>query len=283
MADSYALGLTFLEAHPGEAARVLETLPTHEASELFAAVPARLGANTLAAMLPTAAARILSDLPESAAIALAAAASTQSLVAMLRHVDPALRARVLAGVPAAAAVTVRMLLGFPDDTVGAWTDTGIVTVTASAAVGTALEQARAATDTELDRVFVVDAEQHLIGWIGLQGLLRADARALAGSLARPVAGVLSAIMPMASARTLAHWERVQMLPVVDRDQRLIGVLRRSALTRALRARIRGAAQAEHAESVTGALAGSYWHIVSGLSSATLSLLPSVKRVLPEDA
>jgi len=280
MADSLALGLAFLESHPSEAARVLETLPTREASELFAAVPAELGAHVLAAMLPTAAARILSDLPEPTAIALAGSAGTQSIVAVLRHVEPALRTRLLAGMPAPAGVAARMLLGFPDDTVGAWTDTAFVAVPANATVAAALEQARAAVDTELDQLFVVDAQQHLLGRLGLDALLRADARALAGSLARPAAGTLSAMMPMASARTLPLWERVQMLPVLDRDQRLIGVLRRSALTRAVRTRARGA---EHVESVTGALAGSYWGIVSGLSSATLSLLPSVKRVLPEDA
>jgi len=282
MADSLDLGIAFLGTHPAEAARVLESLPTREASELFATIPAPLGAGVLAAMLPTAAARILNDLPEEAAVALAAAAGTQSLVAMLRHVEPVRQTHLLARIPAATAVATRMLLGFPDDTVGAWADTAIVVVAASLTAGAALEQARVIPDTELDRVFVVDAEQHLLGWIGLQALLRADPRTTAGSLARPVSAVLSVVMPMASARLIAAWERVQMLPVLDRDQRLIGVLRRSSLTRSMRARNRGAAHAEHAESVSGALAQSYWNIVSGLSSATLSLLPSVKRVLPED-
>lgn len=282
MADSFDLGLAFLGAHPREAARVLEALPTREASDLFAAIPANLGADVLAAMLPTAAARILADLPDETANALAACAGTQSIVAILRHVHPPLRARLLAGLPAPAAVAARMLLGFPDDTVGAWTDTAIVAIPSNCTVGAALEHVHAAADTELDQVFVVDADQHLLGCIGLHALLRADARALASSSAKPAATMLSAMMPMASARAAAIWERAQALPVLDRDRRLIGILRRSALTRAMRARSLGASDPHLAESVSGALASSYWGIVSGLSSAALTLLPSVKRVLPEE-
>lgn len=282
MADSFDLGVAFLGAHPGEAARVLETLSTRDAAALFEAIPANLGAGVLAAMLPTAAARILNDLPEAVSVSIAAGCSTQSIVAILRHVDTALRARLLAGLPATAAVAARMLLGFPDDTVGAWTDTAIVAVPSASNVGTVLEQVREAADTDLEQVFVVDPEQHLLGGIGLHALLRADARALASGLTRPVAATLSAMMPMASARAMNLWERTQALPVLDRDRRLIGVLRRSALTRAMRARARGTADVGGAGSVTGALASSYWGIVSGLSSATLALLPPIKRVLPED-
>jgi len=283
MADSTDIALAFVAAHPGEAARVLESLPTRDAGELFAAIPAPLAARVFAAMLPTAAARILGDLPESVAVALAAAADTQSIVAILRHVEPALRTRLLAALPATAAVAARMLLGFPDDSVGAWTDTAIVVVPAASNAAAALDLLRAAAGDDHDRVYVVDADQRLVGSISLHGLLRADARALASSLARPAPAVLAAMMPLASVRGSTVWERTQSLPVLDRDQRLVGILRRAALSRAMRARSRTGTEDERIESVAATLARSYWGIVAGLSSATLSLLPPVKRVLPEDA
>lgn len=283
MAASFDLGRAYLAAHPADAARVLEALPTHEASTLFLAVEPNLAAPVAAAMLPTAAARILSDLPESAAIALAAGTSAPALAAILRHVAPELRSRLIAALPAPAAVAARMLLGFPEDSVGAWTDTGLVTVPAAASAATALDEVRAAPDSTLDQVYVVDAERRLAGCIGIHALLRADPRALAGSLARPTTATLSAMMTMTAARASTHWDRAQALPVLDRDQRLIGVLRRAALARALRPRSRGTDAGSGADSVTGVLAVSYWGLLSGISAAALSLLPAVKRVLPEDA
>lgn len=283
MADSFDLGLAFLTAHPAEAARVLESLSSRDAGALFCAIPTDVGARVLASMLPTAAARILTEAPESTAVAITAAAGTQSIVAILRHVSGEMRTRLLVGLPAAVAVTVRMLLGFPEDTVGAWTDTGIVALPASFSVSSALDQLRSAAATDLDQVFVIDPDQHLLGCIGLHTLVRADPRAQVGSLIKSVGTSLSAMMPMASARSPALWERTQALPVLDRDRRLIGVLRRAATTRAMRGRNRTESDKETAESLTGTVAGSYWRIVSGLSSAALSLLPQVKRVLPEDA
>jgi len=65
--------------------------------------------------------------------------------------------------------------------------------------------------------------------------------------------------------------------VVDRSGRLIGVLRREALMRAL---ARGpAAQAALAEAtVAGSLARGYWAAVSGLFAACLAALPGVRPV-----
>lgn len=282
MADSRNLALAFVRTHATEAARVLESLPTQDASAMFAAIPPDSGAAAMAAMLPPAAARVLTGMPEHDASALLNATSHQSAVAILRHVPATMRARLLAGMPPAAALAAQMLLGFPDDTVGAWMDSSVVAVPASFDVQAALAHLRTAPDSELDHLFVVDAEQHLHGRIGLHALLRADERAMLSGLIRPVATTLSVMMPIASARTSSLWDRSQALPVIDRDKRLIGVLRRVTLAQALRSRNRGATEAPGTGSVAGALAGSYWEIVSGLSTASLGLLPAVKRVQPEE-
>ena len=86
------------------------------------------------------------------------------------------------------------------------------------------------------------------------------------------------MMPVASATSLRAWEKFEELPVLDHDQRLIGVLRRSALAGAVRSRARPARATQDDGSIAGALAASYWGIVSGLIGATLALLPHVKRI-----
>lgn len=282
MADSFDLGLAFVRTHPADAARVLEALPTGEACALFEAIPGQVGAPVLAAMLPTAAARIVSELPPACADATAAHIGAQSIVAILRHVSPEQRTRLLAELPAASAVTVRMLLGFPEDAIGAWVDPRVLTVTANDSVATALARVRSSDDADAAQVFVVDAEQRLVGSIALHVLLRADPNLRSGTLAKPASPALPAMMPLASARATALWDRALALPVLDRDQRLVGVLRRATLSRAMRGRGASANEHDRVTSVTGALAHTYWGVVSGSSAAALAALPRVKRVLPQE-
>jgi predicted transcriptional regulator len=130
-------------------------------------------------------------------------------------------------------------------------------------------------------VHSVDAERRLTGWVSLQALLRAPESTSISTLARPAPAALSAMMPIAAAAALNVWERSATLPVIDRDKRLIGVLHRSTLARAMNDRSRHPRSGGDA-SVAGVLAASYWGIVSGLAGATLALLPPAKRVLPED-
>src|SRR5690606_12241557 len=138
MAEAENVTLAFLDAHPAEAARVIEALPSAEAAALFATISPKLGAPVLGAMLPPAAARILTRLDEAQALALLSAASTQAVVGVLRHVPEPQRTRLLRSLPPAAGVATQLLLGFPDDAVGAWTDPDVVTLAATASAAEAL-------------------------------------------------------------------------------------------------------------------------------------------------
>jgi magnesium transporter len=282
VAEAWHLSVDFVESHPAEAARVLESLPTAEASAFLASLPPPLGARALALMLPTAAARTLAALDDQAAHTLLHAASTPTAVAILRHLPESSRSRLVAQLPPASALASQLLLGFPDDTVGAWTDPDAPVVTADADVHAALEKVRANGTAGLQQLFVIDAERRLLGVVTLEDLARArDTDRLVG-LIRAAEPTLAAMMPVASARDLSAWERASALPVVDHDRRLIGILRRAALSQALHARPRLAAETHATASATGALAASYWSIVAALSGATLALLPAVKRVQPEE-
>jgi magnesium transporter len=281
MADAQSLTLAFLASHSVEAARVVDALPAAEAAALFNEIPARVSAPVLAAMLPPAAARVLGLLDDEHTLAVLAAAGTQAAVAMLRHIAEPGRTRLITGLPTVSAMASRVLLGFPEDSVGAWTDPEVIALTANAHVSDALARLRQGQQADLDQVFVVDAERRLQGCISLQALLRAAENTSLSTLTRSAPTTLSAMMPVAAAARLPAWERVTALPVAERDERLIGVLRRSALSRAVGDRTR--AQATNSDaSVAGVLAASYWTIVSGLASASLALLPRTKRVLPED-
>jgi CBS domain-containing protein len=93
--------------------------------------------------------------------------------------------------------------------------------------------------------------------------------------------VLTAIATLTGASGQRGWQQSAALPVVDRSGRLIGVLRRSTLARAL-ARNRQQAPADEDASLAGVLARGYWDAISGLAEATVSLLPPGKPLYPGD-
>jgi magnesium transporter len=282
MADADNVTFAFLDGHPVEAARVIETLPSADAAALFETLSPRLGAPVLSAMLPPAAARILGRIDQNQALALLSAASTQATVGMLRHIGEPTRSRLLASLPPAAGVATQLLLGFPDDAVGAWTDPDVIALASILSAEEALSHIRTSDAPEVDTIYVTDASRHLLGAVALPGLLRAPGTTPLAALMQPAAVTLSAMMPIGSALSLGAWQRVASLPVIDRDKRLLGVLRRARLAQAARERIRPARAHDAEASLAGLFAGGYWAVVSGLIGASLALLPHVKRVRPDD-
>jgi Mg/Co/Ni transporter MgtE len=277
MADPERLTLSYLDAHPGDAARVLERMPAPDCAALFVRVPARVAAPVLSAMLPTAAARQLGALDDQPTMALLAALGPQAAVTILRHVAEPRRLRLLEGLPTATALTSRLLLDYEEDAVGAWTDPEVTALLPETRVEEALERVRNDDAERVERVYVVDTEQKLIGMLELAALLRAPASSRIGDLSPRRPAVIAANTPLAGAASHRGWGGSATMVVVDRSGRLIGVLRREALMRAL---ARGpAAQAAAAEAtVVGSLARGYWGAVSGLFAACLAALPGARPV-----
>ena len=77
-------------------------------------------------MLPRRAARCLAALDDARALELLAPMGTQPTVAVLRHLPSARRQALIAGLPTAAALASTLLLGYAEDTLGAWADPDVV-------------------------------------------------------------------------------------------------------------------------------------------------------------
>jgi predicted transcriptional regulator len=140
---------------------------------------------------------------------------------------------------------------------------------------------RGGDERKVDQVYAVDQDQRLIGIVDLVELLRVpDSNTLAAVLHKPLA-MLTAMTPLTGAATQRGWQQSSVLPVVERDGRLIGVLHRATLARAL-ARSRATTQPADEVTITGVLTRGYWDAASGLAEAGLWLLPPAKPVLPEE-
>lgn len=273
--DDRSLSQAFMRSHPAQAARVLETLPAEAAAALFETTPARLAADVIAAMLPLKAARCLALLPEPRVLELLAPMPAQPTVALLRHVAEPRRRALIAGLPTASALASTLLLGYGEDTLGAWADPDILMLPADARAGDALARLRAAPVAH-PVVFVTDAQRRLHGTVALMTLLAAPPAATLSTLMSRPAVALTAHAPLAG--TVAHpgWERASTLPVLEPGGQLVGVMTRDALARALR-RLEPPPAAPVESTLAGLAARGWWQAMSGLLGASLSLLPRVPR------
>lgn len=274
-----ALSFAFLESHPAEAARVLERLAPQNVAALISDAPARLVAPVLRVMLPPFVARCLEPLPDEPVSGVLRGMGPQAGVAVLHHLPDARRNALLAQLPTGMGMAFRLLLGYPEDTVGAWMDPRVVVLAGDTTAASALRRLREAQG-EIDAlVFVVGAGQRLLGLVALPELLRAQPEQTLARLMHPVRFTLPARASIHGVTEHAGWDDFQVLPVLERDHRFVGALDRGVVARAV-LRNRQVQPQAGLGNVFANLAGGYWLGVSSLIQLAVEMLP-VAPPLPE--
>jgi Mg/Co/Ni transporter MgtE len=276
MASSEELSYAFLEAHPVDAARVLERLAPESAAALLQSAPLRLASPVLRQMLPLAGARCLEQLADTETIGLLRGVGAQAGAALLRHFGAERRAQMLAQLPTALSIAYELLLGYPEGTVGAWMDPHALALPADMNSGDSLERVRQAKDAPVTDPYVIDRSQRLMGYIELADLLRADPSTPLMRLVRPSPHRLPAQSLLDGLRKHPGWRESSTLPVVDRGNRLVGAITHAAMQRALSME-QSMPAPSNAENTLAGVASAYWFGVSALIQALVSLLPGERK------
>lgn len=276
MASNVELTYAFLESHPTDAARVLERLDPVSAAALLQSAPLRLASPVLRHMFPLAGARCLTQLSDSETVGLLRGVGAQVGVSLLRHFVAERRMRLLAQLPTALSLAYELLLGYPEGTVGSWMDPHALALPSDMSSGDSLERVRLADDSHVADPFVIDNKQHLLGYVELADLLRASPTMPLSQLLRPSPHRVPAQALLDGLRDHRGWRESSILPVVDRDNRLVGAITHATLQRAL-------AIEHHTVTPSGSedtlvdVASTYWFGVSALIQALVSLLPVDRR------
>lgn len=275
------LALGLLRTHPETAAAVIETLTAESAAALLHDMSPRLSAPVVARMLPAPASRSLLRMAPAAAAAIVRVMPPATAAPLLRAWPLQQRDALLALLPHRTGIMIRLLLGFPGTSVGAWMDPEPQLLPADCDAGAALDRLRAEA-RDLERVaFVVDREQQLRGRVRTAELLRADPGAHLRTLIEPAAVVLQARADLLGYRDDPAWASGDPLPVVARDGRVIGVLSHSDFARGL------AAARPAGEGVLGDpamnLADGYWIGLARLVEGLIGMIPAGSPAAGEPA
>lgn len=231
MTDPASLTLAFIDDHPSEAGRILATMAPGDAASFLDTIPTRFAVQVLSRMGLWPAAAILGAMaPESGAAALRAL-DDRDATAILRLSGTKTRSRLIDALPAKRRRALERTLAYPDTAVGAHMTSAILTFTARDTVGEVIAQIRRSTPAETDTAFMVDDAKRFLGAVKTADLLihpdGAEMADIVDSSLRP----LSPRVGLSAVAELDAWTEYAALPVVNRQNYLLGALSRRRLHR----------------------------------------------------
>jgi magnesium transporter len=239
-----------------EARQILEQLPPARAAAVIAELEMERARELLPGMQTRQLADILQQLPHKEAADMAADLPEEQ------------RGEVLAGLPSGEAAQVNALLRYPPDSAGGIMSDRFIALRADSTLQEALAALRAREPEagEVGYLYVTDPSQRLVGVVSLRDLVfRKPERHMAEVMNRDVKHLWSDADQEEIARQFGHYHYMG-LPVLERDGRLVGVVRASDVLQI--------AQAEATEDM---------QLMVGLSGEERALTPwrrSVRRRLP---
>ncbi|MGQ0749268.1 MAG: magnesium transporter MgtE N-terminal domain-containing protein [Betaproteobacteria bacterium] len=277
MPEIRGLSTAFAESHPADAARVLEALPAEDTAAFIEALAPRVAAPILRQVGPPYGARVAGLLDESHAVAVIQHMGPQSAAQLVQHMAAERQLKVLAHLPVGTSIAIRLLVGYPRGTCGAYMDPWPLALAPDMTVADALEQIRKLEGELGDALFVSSGQRRLCGVLSLGELLRVPSREQLSAIMRPAVHTVSALATVTVAASHPGWDDARVLPVVERENRLVGALHRRALSAALAAPATPRTQPSAASGIFAA----YWQTVSALTEIAVGALPPVPPIAEE--
>ncbi|HSN70862.1 MAG TPA: magnesium transporter [Steroidobacteraceae bacterium] len=228
-----ALDERFLLDHPWEAAQRVEELDP----EVIAAELAEQRVHTLLPLFrrlaPPAAARVLEQLPETLAAGIIGELLPTEALPVLGALDPDATERILPQLPPAIRQELEELANYPADSAGRLMDTRTDVFRDSMTVRHALDALRRHRTRTARSLFLVDADNRLVGKAAIQDVAVADPDDRLAHVAQPITASVHALTPQDEVVDLVEAHRLADLPVVDIDGRMLGVIYHAMLVQAM--------------------------------------------------
>ncbi len=217
----------FLELHPDDATRAFESLERDEAERLFASLPEEVVvelANRLDAALLVS---LLRALPQDRAGVILARMSPRAASTLLMQLEEGRREEILDRLPAEVAAPVRALLGYPEDSAGGMMQPGVAAFPVDLSVQQVIERIRTTPKEVLHYLYVTDRAGKLVGVLSMRDLLLANPKDRIEPFVRRNLLTVPDVMPREEVVNTMREHGFLAVPVVDLEDRLVGVVKQS--------------------------------------------------------
>lgn len=231
---SHLLEPGFMQQQPVEAANLLERLDVAEAVAGLGTCAAADVALVLERTSPTQAELLLTRLEPALASAVVGRMSVPRAALLLRMMNAEQRTGLLDSLDEEAQGYISQVLGSPPDSAAAMMDPRVMQLHPTMPVQEALALLRRLqyhrTYTQAQRIMLLlDAERHIEGMVAIQDLALAAPDELLSDYMQPVPVTVERTTSREELLALLEEHRVSSVPVVDDQERLIGIVRHDEL------------------------------------------------------
>ncbi len=216
------------ELHPGDIAEIIEDMHPRDAGQLIRDLPDEKVADVLEELEPDLQAEVLEAFPDERAADIVEEMEPDEAADVLQEMPDERRAQLFNLMEPEEMAEVAELLEHPEDTAGGLMTTSYVTVPPGITTAEALGQLRVSAEAReaetIYYVYVIDAEEHLLGVFSLSDLVLAPPDASIDTIMHHKA--IRVQLGASREQVLEAIERYSLLavPVVDAENRLQGIV-----------------------------------------------------------
>lgn len=214
------------QLHPADVAYILEALPLDERLLVWDLVKAERDGEILLEVSDSVRESLIQTMDKAELLAAAESLDTDEIADIAADLPRDVIEELLTTLDAQKRALLQSALAYPEDTVGALMDFEMVTIRADVTLEVALRYLRRLGELpdQLDKLFVVDRDERLIGVLPLKRLLTTDPEAsVAAVMVEDVVQFHPEDEAQEAAQAFERYDLV-MAPVVDAVGRLIGRL-----------------------------------------------------------
>lgn len=230
--DSFVFLLRqFFEKDPLAAARALETIPEEQAVSILQALPDSLAGAVFAHLEIHFAANVLKNLPSDRFETVVQNLDPQYKATLLMLLSASQREQLLKQMPPKAKQEIQSLLTYPENSAGRVMTPHFLAFHKDINVTSAIERIRflAKQKAPASYAYVVDEKNRLIGVINMHDLMLAAGNAPLESIMRRDVFSVNGFMDREQVAAEFSKRRYFAVPVVDNENRLIGVVKAESL------------------------------------------------------
>jgi CBS domain-containing protein len=211
--------------HPAQIADLVEAASHDEGEEIITAVHAdpELEADVFEELDTEHQVEFLRSRSDAQAGEILGSMAPDDAADLIGELEQSRRAAILARLPAPQQAKVRALLAYNPGTAGGLMTPDFLAVEQNNTVEYVLQRAREATFA-VSAVYFVDAEGRLVGWGSLQELIREPLAARAQECLEDIPGKVRPDADFTDVALLMADYNLTVAPVVDQDDRLVGVI-----------------------------------------------------------
>ncbi|MCG3127717.1 MAG: Magnesium transporter MgtE [Phycisphaerae bacterium] len=212
--------------HPADAADAIESLPAEQRAEVLDELPPQTAAELLEQMDDRDSREIVQEMQPSAATEAVAHMAPDDAADILAGLESQTRTQILQALPSAERQALEGLMSYPPESAGGVMSPRVTALSADMTIEQAIAELRRLADTseQIYYTYVVDAGGRLVGVLSLRDLLLGQARQRLADIMLPNVRAVRAEVDREEVAALLTKYGYYALPVVDADQRLLGIV-----------------------------------------------------------